>query len=114
MFQVGNQYGKMSKRGKVLDKVMRERIKQLANGLIDSIDIDTLTSNQRVNMLKALLPYLLPKELSINEEVVNKEEQEIKPPAVIIFKDTKEYKAYNKMSEDEKDKMVDAANVFSS
>ena len=112
MFQVGNQYGKMSKRGKALDKEMRERIKQLANGLIDSIDIDTLTSNQRVNMLKALLPYLLPKELSINGEVINGEGQEIKPPAVIIFKDTKEYKAYNKMSEDEKDKMVDAANVF--
>ena len=36
MFQVGNQYGKMSKRGKALDKEMRERIKQLANGLIDS------------------------------------------------------------------------------
>lgn len=109
MFQVGNQYGKMSKRGKALDKEMRERIKQLANGLIDSIDIDKLTSNQRANMLKALLPYLLPKELSINGEMVNEDEQEIKPPAVIIFKDTKEYKAYNKMSEDEKDKMVDAA-----
>lgn len=109
MFQVGNQYGKMSKRGKALDKEMRERIKQLANGLIDSIDIDNLTSNQRVNMLKALLPYLLPKELSINGEVVNEEVQEIKQPTVIIFKDTKEYKAYNKMSEDEKDKMVDAA-----
>ena len=27
MFQVGNQYGKMSKRGKALDKEMRERIK---------------------------------------------------------------------------------------
>ena len=53
MFQVGNQYGKMSKRGKALDKEMRERIKQLANGLIDSIDIDTLTSNQRINMLKS-------------------------------------------------------------
>ena len=26
--QVGNQYGKMSKRGKALDKEMRERIKQ--------------------------------------------------------------------------------------
>ncbi len=109
MFQVGNQYGKMSKRGKALDKEMRERIKQLANGLIDSIDIDKLTSNQRANMPKALLPYLLPKELSINGEMVNEDEQEIKPPAVIIFKDTKEYKAYNKMSEDEKDKMVDAA-----
>jgi hypothetical protein len=109
MFQVGNQYGKMSKRGKALDKEMRERIKQLANGLIDSIDIDKLTSNQRVNMLKALLPYLLPKELSINGEVVNEEEQEIKPPAVIVFGDSKEYKAYNQMCEEEKDKMVEEA-----
>ena len=109
MFQVGNQYGKMSKRGKALDKEMRDRIKQLANGLIDSIDIDTLTSNQRVNMLKAVLPYLLPKELSINGEMVNDEEQEIKPPAVIVLGDSKEYKAYNEMSEEEKDKMAEKA-----
>ena len=110
MFQVGNQYGKMSKRGKSLDKDMRERIKQLANGLMDSIDIDTLTSNQRINMLKAVLPYLLPKELSINGEMVNEEEQEIKPPAVIVFGDTKEYQAYNAMTEEEQDKMVEEAS----
>ena len=47
MFQVGNQYGKMSKRGKALDKEMRERIKQLANGLIYSIDIDNITFSVR-------------------------------------------------------------------
>ena len=63
----------------------------------------------RLNMLKAVLPYLLPKELSINGEVVNEEEQEIKPPAVIVFGDSKEYKAYNEMSEEEKDKMVEEA-----
>jgi len=61
----------MSKRGKALNKEMKERIKQLANRLIDSIDIDTLTSNQRANMLKTVLPYLLPKELSIKGEFIN-------------------------------------------
>jgi hypothetical protein len=52
----------------------------------------------------------LPKELSINGEVINEEEQEIKPPAVIVFGDTKEYQAYNAMTEEEQDKMVEEAS----
>ena len=41
--------------------------------------------------------------------MVNEQEQEIKPPAVIVFGDTKEYQAYNAMTEEEKDKMVEEA-----
>ena len=62
-----------------------------------------------IDLSQTDLPYLLPKELSINGEVVNEEEQEIKPPAVIVFGDSKEYKAYNQMCEEEKDKMVEEA-----
>ena len=53
---------------------------------------------------------LIWKYLFINvKTVLQKEEQEIKPPAVIVFGDSKEYKAYNQMCEEEKDKMVEEA-----
>ena len=101
MFQVGNQYGKMSKRGKALDKEMRERIKELANCLIDDINIEELTKSQKVNLLKTVLPYLIPKETSVRSEE-QREEVSLTPPTVIVFGDTKEYQAYNSMTEVEK------------
>ena len=42
MFQVGNQYGKKSKRGKSIDKEMKDKIRGLADGLIESINIQNL------------------------------------------------------------------------
>lgn len=106
MFKSGNQYGKKSKRGKSIDKELKERLKKLANGLIDDISKDDLTKSQKVSLLKGLLPYLMPKEVA-REEV---EEIELKAPAVIVFGDTKEYQAYNAMTEEEQDKMLEEAS----
>ena len=98
MFQVGNQYGKKSKRGKSIDKKMKDKIRGLADGLIESIDIQDLTTNQRIALLKAVIPYVLPKDTSVEE---NTETDTISPPAVIVFGDTEEYKAYKELSASE-------------
>ena len=98
MFQVGNQYGKKSKRGKSIDKEMKDKIRGLADGLIESIDIQELTTNQRIALLKAVIPYVLPKDKSIEEDA---ETETISPPAIIVFGDTEEYKAYKELSASE-------------
>jgi len=99
MFQVGNQYGKKSKRGKSIDKEMKDKIRGLADGLIESIDIQELTTNQRIALLKAVIPYVLPKDTSIEEDA---ETDTISPPAIIVFGDTEEYNAYKELSDSEK------------
>ena len=95
MFQVGNQYGKKSKRGKSIDKEMKDKIRGLADGLIESIDIQDLTTSQRIALLKAVIPYVLPKDTSIEED---NEADTISDPAIIVFGDTEEYKAYKELS----------------
>ena len=98
MFQVGNQYGKKSKRGKSIDKAMKDKIRGLADGLIESIDIQELTTNQRIALLKAVIPYVLPKDTSIEEDT---ETDTFSPPAIIVFGDTDEYTAYKELSTSE-------------
>ena len=39
MFKTGNEYGKLSKRGKSIDKEMKDKIRDLSNRLIESIEI---------------------------------------------------------------------------
>ena len=98
MFKTGNEYGKLSKRGKSIDKEMKDKIKDLSNRLIESIDIQELTTNQRIALLKAVIPYVLPKDTSIEEDT---ETDTISPPAIIVFGDTDEYKAYKELSDSE-------------
>jgi hypothetical protein len=98
MFKVGNQYGKKSKRGKSIDKEMKDKIRDLSNRLIESIDIEELTPNQRIALLKVVIPYVLPKDTSIEEDT---ESNTFSPPAIIVFGDTEEYKAYKELSTSE-------------
>lgn len=95
MFKTGNEYGKISKRGKSIDKEMKDKIRDLSNRLIESIDIEELTPNQRIALLKAVIPYVLPKDASTQEDSV---EDTITAPTVIVFGDTEEYKAYQELS----------------
>ncbi len=95
MFKTGNEYGKISKRGKSIDKEMKDKIKDLSNRLIESIDIEVLTPNQRIALLKAIIPYVLPKDTSLEEDSA---EDIITAPTVIVFGDTEEYKAYQELS----------------
>lgn len=96
MFKTGNEYGKLSKRGKSIDKEMKDKIKDLSNRLIESINIEELTPNQRIALLKAVIPYVLPKDTSTEEGAV---ENTITAPTVIVFGDTEEYKAYQELQE---------------
>ena len=95
MFKTGNEYGKLSKRGKSIDKEMKDKIKDLSNRLIESIDIEELTPNQRIALLKAVIPYVLPKDIGTEEDSA---EDTITAPTVIVFGDTEEYKAYQELS----------------
>ena len=97
MFKTGNEYGKRSKRGKSIDKEMKDKIKDLSNRLIESIDIEELTPNQRIALLKAVIPYVLPKDTSCKEDSL---ENTITTPTVIVFGDTEEYKAYQELSKE--------------
>jgi len=98
MFKTGNEYGKLSKRGKSIDKEMKDKIKDLSNRLIESINIQELTTNQRIALLKAVIPYVLPKDTSVEENSV---EDTITTPTVIVFGDTEEYKDYKELSASE-------------
>lgn len=98
MFKTGNEYGKLSKRGKSIDKEMKDKIKDLSNRLIESIDIEELTPNQRIALLKAVIPYVLPKDTSVEESLT---EDTITTPTVIVFGDTEEYKAYKELNDQE-------------
>jgi len=44
---------------------MKDKIRDLADGLIESIDIQKLTTNQIIALLKAVAPYVLPKNTSV-------------------------------------------------
>lgn len=96
MFKTGNEYGKLSKRGKSIDKEMKDKIRDLSNRLIESVDIEELTTNQRIALLKAVIPYVLPKDRSIEE---GSSENTITTPTVIVFGDTEEYIAHKELND---------------
>ena len=98
MFKAGNNYGKFSKRGPSEDKEIKGKIKELDNGIIDSINIDELTRTQKVNMLK-----------DIAEDIPLFVDG---PPKVVIFKDRKELEEYNEMSEEEQNMLGETPSEF--
>ena len=54
--------GKKSKRGKArLGQELKERLEQLSNELIESINIEGLSSSDRVRLLGIVCSYILPK-----------------------------------------------------
>ncbi len=115
MFAVGNKYGKKSKRGKSIDTEFKAKIKDLANGIIENLNIDEMTRTQKINLLKACLPYLIAREISTLSEIADNIGVEAKPPQVIVFGNREELDEYNNMSSEEQDKMCqDAPSFFNS
>jgi hypothetical protein len=113
MFRAGNNFGKFSKRGPSEDKEIKGKIKDLANGIIDSINIDDLTRTQKVNMLKACLPYLIAREIQTYAEDNTDLPLFVDgPPKVVIFKDRKELDEYNNMSEEEQNMIGETPTEF--
>ena len=99
-FEKGNTYGKHNKRGEgKIGKEIKEYIESLSNNLIRSIDTENLTDLEKIQYIKLLLPYVLPKkkEVDINNEW---QEQPLFDVQVIDSTETKErldrFEAYAK------------------
>ena len=68
-FQKGNQHGKKSKRGKdVLKKELKEKLKEHVEEVIDSLDVDSYTEDQKLKYLSTVLPYLIPKKKEVSAD----------------------------------------------
>lgn len=73
--ETGKLAGQKSVRGK--DKVgseLRNKLKDLADHLIDSIDIHSLNNSERISLLRILVSYTVPK-LAIERPSLNNEER---------------------------------------
>jgi len=114
MFKVGNNYGKYSKRGKATDSEIKNKIKELANGIIEEIDIKELSKTQKINLLKACLPYLVSKELSMLSDIAEDVPLFVdnEKPKIIVFNNREELDEYNEMSEEEQDALGTKADSF--
>ena len=49
-------------------KEAKKKIEMLVNHLIDSIDVDLLSDNQKIGYLKAIQPFAMPKLESIRQQ----------------------------------------------
>ena len=61
-FKEGNQYGKMSKRGEgKINKEVKSKLTDLMDNIIEDIDVEMLTTNQKFKLLDMCLQYSIPK-----------------------------------------------------
>ena len=62
MFKEGNQYGKLTKRGqnKITTEV-KQKLTALIDNIIDDLDVEMMTTNQKFKMLEMCLQYSIPK-----------------------------------------------------
>ena len=69
MFQKGNQFGSKSKRGKSkFRKEIKERLSQVIMDAMSTIDIDSMTQNERLKLIQIGLQYVVPR-LKHTEEI---------------------------------------------
>ena len=59
--ETAKQAGSISRRGKSLSAEVRNQITEVAEELIRAIDIDSLSNKDKVLYLKAIMPFILPK-----------------------------------------------------
>jgi|TARA_B100001105_G_scaffold122028_1_gene97821 hypothetical protein len=61
-FQEGNQYGKLSKRDQnKLTTEVKEKLTALIDNIIDDIDVEMMTTTQKMKLLDMCLQYSIPK-----------------------------------------------------
>ena len=85
MFQKGNNYGSKSKRGKSkFNTELKEYLGDVSNNIINEINIKELTNYERIQFLRTILPYIIPKKKEDYEfeeqtkfqiEIINSTEQ---------------------------------------
>ena len=67
-FEKNNTYGEKTKRGKnKSSELLKEQIHKIANTVVNELDLGKLTNNQRIQLIKAVLPYLISKQKNIED-----------------------------------------------
>ena len=67
-FEKNNTYGEQTKRGKnKSSELLKEQLHKIANTVVNELDLGRLTNNQRIQLIKAVLPYLLSKQKNIED-----------------------------------------------
>ena len=62
MFQKNNKYGSLSKRGKSkYSEEIKERLSQVIMNAMSTIDIDSMTQNERLKLIQIGLQYVVPR-----------------------------------------------------
>ena len=62
-FEKNNTYGVQTKRGKnKSSELLKEQLHKIANTVVNELDLGKLTNNQRIQLIKAVLPYLISKQ----------------------------------------------------
>ena len=69
MFQKGNNYGSKSKRGKSkYSKEIKERLEDMTNNIVKELNIQDLSTYERIQFLRTILPYLIPKKREVSHD----------------------------------------------
>ena len=67
-FEKNNKYGEQTKRGKnKSSELLKEQLHKIANTVVNELDLGRLTNNQRIQLIKAVLPYLISKQKNIED-----------------------------------------------
>ena len=67
-FEKNNTYGEKTKRGKnKSSELLKEQLHKIANTVVNELDLGKLTNNQRIQLIKAVLPYLISKQKNIED-----------------------------------------------
>ena len=67
-FEKNNTYGEQTKRGKnKSSELLKEQLHKIANTVVDELDLGRLTNNQRIQLIKAVLPYIISKQKNIED-----------------------------------------------
>ncbi len=88
MFQKGNQFGSKSKRGKSkFNTELKEYLGDVSNNIINEINIKELTNYERIQFLRTILPYIIPKNKEVSHENIFEEQTMIQVEIIESNKD---------------------------
>jgi hypothetical protein len=65
--------GQVSKRGKAIPVDMRQSLQLIAGDILNNIELDKLTTNQRLKLLEIVLKFTMPKDVNITQENIPNE-----------------------------------------
>ena len=88
MFQKNNKYGSLSKRGKSkFSKEIKQRLGDMTNNIVKELNIQDLSTYERIQFLRTILPYLIPKKREVSHENIFEEQTMIQVEIIESNKD---------------------------